>query len=97
MFKKGYLPGWTEEVFIVSNVVPGVVYTYKVKEMNDTPVRGTFYEQCALIPTWMTKSLMIMSVPWELKTFDLLFHCYTFVNLRTTCCSIVLWCGVFCS
>ena len=45
MFKKGYLPGWTEEVFIVSNVVPGVVYTYKVKEMDDTPVRGTFYEQ----------------------------------------------------
>ena len=29
----------------MSNVVPGVVYTYKVKEMNDTPVRGTFYEQ----------------------------------------------------
>ena len=39
MFKKGYLPGWTDEVFIVSNVVPGVVYTY------DTPVRGTFCEQ----------------------------------------------------
>ena len=32
---------------------------------------------CALTPTWMTKSLMIMSVPWELKTIDLLFHCYT--------------------
>ena len=45
MFKKGYLPGWTEEVFIVSNVVPGVVYTYKVKELDDTPVRGTFYKQ----------------------------------------------------
>ena len=45
MFKKGYLPGWTEEVFIVSNVVPGVVYIYKVKELDDTPVRGTFYEQ----------------------------------------------------
>ena len=45
MFKKGYLPGWTEEVFIVSNVVPGVVYIYKVKELDDIPVRGTFYEQ----------------------------------------------------
>ena len=52
---------------------------------------------CALTPTWMTKSLMIMSVPWELKTIDLLFHCYTFVNLRTTCRSIVLCCEVFCS
>ena len=45
MFKKGYLPGWTEEVFIMSNVVPGVVYTYKVKEMDDTPVQGTVFEQ----------------------------------------------------
>ena len=26
----------------MSNVVPGVVYTYKVKEMDGTPVRGTF-------------------------------------------------------
>ena len=45
MFKKGYLSGWTEEVFIMSNVVPGVVYTYKVKEMDDTPVQGTVFEQ----------------------------------------------------
>ena len=45
MFKKGHLSGLTKEVFIVSNVAPGVVYNYKVKEMDDTPVRGTFYEQ----------------------------------------------------
>ena len=44
-FKKGYLPGWTEEVFIVSRVVPGSVVTYKIKEMDDTPLEGTFYSQ----------------------------------------------------
>ena len=45
VFKKGYLPGWTEEVFIVSKVVPGSVVTYKIKEMDDTPLEGTFYSQ----------------------------------------------------
>ena len=44
-FKKGYLPGWTEEVFIVSRVMPGAVTTYKIKEMDDTPLEGTFYMQ----------------------------------------------------
>ena len=44
-FKKGYLPGWTEEVFIVSRVVPGSVVTYKIKEIDDTPLEGTFYSQ----------------------------------------------------
>ena len=44
-FKKGYLPGWTEEVFIVTRVVPGSVVTYRIKEMDDTPLEGTFYSQ----------------------------------------------------
>ena len=29
-FEKGYLPGWTEEVFAVHRVVKGVVPTYKI-------------------------------------------------------------------
>jgi len=44
-FKKSYLPGWTEEVFIVTRVIPGSVVTYKIKEMDDTPLEGTFYSQ----------------------------------------------------
>ena len=43
LFKKGYLPGWTEEVFQVRKVVPGMVTTYKVQELDDTPLQGTFY------------------------------------------------------
>jgi len=43
-FKKGYLPGWAKEVFVVHRVVKGVVPTYKIHEWDDTPVKGTFYE-----------------------------------------------------
>ena len=45
VFKKGYLPGWTEEVFVVSRVVPGVLSTYKINEWDGTPVKGTFYAE----------------------------------------------------
>ena len=44
-FKKGYLPGWTEEVFVVQRVVPGPVVTYKLKEWDGTPLEGSFYEE----------------------------------------------------
>ena len=43
-FKKGCLPGWTEEVFVVHRVVQGPVPTYKIREWDDTPVEGTFYD-----------------------------------------------------
>ena len=44
-FKKGNLPGWTEEVFVVSSVKKGRVPTYKVNEWDGTPVKGTFYAE----------------------------------------------------
>ena len=44
-FKKGYLPGSTEEVFTVDRVMRGPVHTYKIRELDDTPLQGTFYEQ----------------------------------------------------
>ena len=44
-FKKGYLPGWTEEVFVVKSVKGGKVPTYKVEEWDGSLLRGTFYEQ----------------------------------------------------
>ena len=44
-FKKSYLPGWTEEVFLVECVEPGPVNTYKVVEWDGTPIKGTFYEE----------------------------------------------------
>jgi len=44
-FEKEYLPGWTEEMFVVHRVMEGVVPTYKIRERDDTPVEGTFYKQ----------------------------------------------------
>ena len=45
-FKKGYLPGWTEEVFVVSKVrLDGNVVAYGISEWDDTPIKGTFYEE----------------------------------------------------
>ena len=44
-FEKGYLPGWTEEVFIIDRAVPGPVAPYKIKELDGEAIEGTFYEQ----------------------------------------------------
>ena len=45
-FKKGYLPGWTEEVFLVEKIHTRTpVVTYKLTEWDGTPIKGTFYEQ----------------------------------------------------
>ena len=44
-FKKGYLPGWTEEIFIVDRVLNTFVPSYKIKEYDGAPVIGTFYEE----------------------------------------------------
>ena len=44
-FKKGYLPGWTEEVFVVRGVRSAKVPTHKVEEWDGTSVEGTFYAQ----------------------------------------------------
>ena len=45
LFKKGYLPGWTEEVFVIRESRGGPVPTYKLEEYDGTPLKGTFYEQ----------------------------------------------------
>ena len=41
-FMKGYLTGWTEDVFLVSRVVLRSVVTYRIKEMDDTPLKVSF-------------------------------------------------------
>lgn len=48
LFKKGYLPRWTEEVFVVARVIPslpGTVVTYRIKEWDGTLLEGTFYRE----------------------------------------------------
>ena len=43
MFKKGYPPGWTEDVFQVVKLNRNGNNNIKVQEIDDTPLQGTFY------------------------------------------------------
>jgi hypothetical protein len=43
--RKGYLPHWTEELFTVSAIQYAGPLTYKINDMNDEEIKGTFYEQ----------------------------------------------------
>lgn len=44
-FKKGYLPTFTEEIFIISDVLKTDPITYRIKDLNNEDVKGTFYEK----------------------------------------------------
>ncbi len=47
LFKKGYLPNWTEEVFIITkrNSSAGTEPVYTIKDLNEEVIEGTFYEK----------------------------------------------------
>jgi len=44
-FEKGYTPRWTEEVFTVSDVQQTCPVTYKLTDLADEEIQGSFYEQ----------------------------------------------------
>ena len=41
---KRYQETWTEEVFIIDAIVHGNPTTYKIKDQDNEPRKGTFYE-----------------------------------------------------
>ena len=43
-FEKGYTPRWTEEVFKVVEILHTTPVTYKLKDLNDEEITGSFYE-----------------------------------------------------
>jgi len=45
VFKKGYLPNWTEEIFSISQKIDRYPPVYKVKDYSGEELDGTFYEQ----------------------------------------------------
>jgi L-rhamnose mutarotase len=45
IFTKGYLPNWTEELFKVKEVMTTHPRTYKLVDLLDVPIRGTFYKE----------------------------------------------------
>ena len=44
-FEKGYTPNWTEEVFVIDQILPTQPATYKIRDLADEPIVGSFYEQ----------------------------------------------------
>jgi transposase InsO family protein len=44
IFAKGYTPNWTEEVFIVTEIIPRIPPVYRIKDLNNETVEGVFYE-----------------------------------------------------
>ena len=45
LFEKGYLPNWSEEVFIIDEVLKTVPVTYRIKDLLGEIIQGTYYEQ----------------------------------------------------
>ena len=43
VFQKGYLPGWTEEIFKISSRIPRRPPVYRLKDLNDERIEGIFY------------------------------------------------------
>lgn len=44
-FEKGYETNWTEELFVVTECIPRDPPVYRIKDLMDEPIQGTFYPQ----------------------------------------------------
>ena len=44
VFEKGYVAGWSEEIFIVTDRFPTTPVTYAIKDLADEEIKGRFYE-----------------------------------------------------
>ena len=44
IFVEGYTPNWTEEIFLVDKVQSTNPITYRLKDLNNEEIQGSFYE-----------------------------------------------------
>ena len=44
IFAKGYMPNWSEEIFIIKKIKNTVPWTYVLNDLNGEKIIGTFYE-----------------------------------------------------
>ena len=44
IFAKGYMPNWSEEIFVISKIKNTVPWTYVINDLNGEEIVGTFYE-----------------------------------------------------
>ena len=45
IFAKGYMPDWSEEVFVIKKVKNTVPWTYLINDLNGEEIIGTCYEK----------------------------------------------------
>ena len=45
IFAKGYMPNWSEEVFVIKKIKNTVPWTYVINDLNGEEIIGTFYEK----------------------------------------------------
>ena len=45
IFAKGYMPNWSEEVFVIKKVKNTIPWTYVISDLNGEEIIGTFYEK----------------------------------------------------
>ena len=44
VFDKGYTPNWTEEVFTIDKIQYTNPITYKIRDLNNEEIKGSFYQ-----------------------------------------------------
>ena len=45
IYAKGYMPNWSEEVFVIKKVKNTVPWTYVINDLNSEEIIGSFYEK----------------------------------------------------
>ena len=45
IFAKGYMPNWSEEVFVIKKIKNTIPWTYVINDLNGEEIIGTFYEK----------------------------------------------------
>ena len=62
MFFKGYVPNWSEEVFVVNKIKNTVPWTYEINNLNGEKSIGSFYEK---VLKKLSKEKVIKYVKWK--------------------------------
>ena len=44
IFTKGYMPNWSEKIFVISKIKNTVPWTHVLNDLNGEEIIGTFYE-----------------------------------------------------
>ena len=48
-FSKGYSDNWWKEIFVIDSVLQINPWTYKIKDLNEEKIIGSFYEKELLL------------------------------------------------